>query len=233
MTTSIGEMRDGEYVLRGKRMSDLMASADFVSVAWLAWTGHEPSDAERAILRAAFVACVDHGEAPPSAMTTRIVASCGKPLADAVAAGLLTLGSRHGNAASLASVWMREAVAEKRSAASVADAAIAESRRLPGLGHPEYDVDPRAMTLAEIVKKSLPDAPHVDFALEVARVFSEKKGKPLPLNIDGALGAAIADLGAPAELADAIFLVARSAGLAAHAMEEAAASVSYRRGAAV
>ncbi|MFA5935762.1 MAG: citryl-CoA lyase [Patescibacteria group bacterium] len=228
--TSIGAMQNGEYELRGKRLSDLMATSDVVSVAWLAWTGREPSQAEHEVLRAMFVACVDHGTEPPSASVTRTVASCGKPLADSVAAGLLTLGPRHGNACGLASLWMREAVEGKQAAESVVDAALAEKRRLPGLGHPEYDVDPRTMALKEIAKKQLPATPHLDFAFEVARIFSDKKGKPLPLNIDGALGALIADMNAPAEVADAIFLVARSIGLSAHALEEAEQSSSYRRG---
>lgn len=225
----IGEISGGEYHLRGQAITRLMSETDFLSVIWLTWTGVLPTEPQRRILGACFVACVDHGEAPPSAQAARIVASCGKPLADAVAAGILTLGPRHGNAAGAASAWMREAIRSGHSADMVVAQAFEEKRRLPGLGHPEYDVDPRAMKLFEIAKAALPTMPHTDLALEVSRVFSTQKGKALPVNIDGALGAVVADMDAPSELADAIFIASRTVGLVAHARDEAAHSITYRR----
>ena len=230
LKSSIGEWSDDQYCIRGIPLARLMVEKDFVSSIWFTWTGASPSESERVILQACFVACIDHGEEPPSAQAARIVASCGKPVADAVAAGMLTLGPRHGNAASAASRWMREAVAAHRSATDVATAVLESRQRLPGIGHPEYDVDPRTTALHQLAKAQAIETSHFDFALEVSRLLSEQKGKPLPLNIDGALGALLADLKAPEELADAIFLCARTVGLVAHALEEAKSSVSYRRG---
>lgn len=223
-------MQNGEYHLRGKAISSLMMEMNFLSVIWFAWTGASPTDIEYKLLNACFVASVDHGEAPPSAQVARIVSSCGKSLADSVAAGLLTFGSRHGNAASAAASWMQTAVRAGHSADVVVAQAVQEKRRLPGLGHPEYEVDPRATKLVEIAKLHLPTTPHCDLALEVSRVFSTQKNKALPLNIDGALGGVIADMGGPSELADAIFIASRTVGLIAHAREESTRSDSYRRG---
>ncbi len=197
---------------------------------WLAWTGQQPSAVQRIVLQACFIACIDHGVEPPSAHVARTVASCGKPLADAVAAGLLTLGSRHGNAGGAAAHWIREAVAAGRTPMDVAKSAVRDKIRLPGLGHPEYSVDPRTSKLFDIAKNRLAIIAHFEFALEVSRCMSELKAKPLPLNIDGAIGALIADMGAPDEMADALFIAARTIGLTAHALEESAQSTSYRRG---
>jgi citrate synthase len=230
ITSAIGEMKNGEYNLRGTPISQLIGGSDFASALWLTWTGSEPTKDERVLIEACLVASVDHGAEPPSAHVARVVASCGKPLADAVAAGLLTLGPRHGNAASAASEWIRSAVKNGDSAESVVEAAIADKRRLPGIGHPEYDVDPRTVKLAALAKKHLASTAHVDFALHAAQVFTNQKKKPLPLNVDGMIGAIIADMGAPSELADALFLVGRSVGLVAHAREETSGSASYRRG---
>jgi citrate synthase len=230
MKTEIGAMSEGEYSLRGFPISQLISELDFVSVLWLTWVGEKPSENQRKLLDACLVACVDHGTEPPSASVARTVASCGKSLADSVAAGLLTLGPRHGNASGAASVWIREAVASGLSPDQVADHALQSKQRLSGLGHPEYDVDPRTEALFAVAKGLLGSVKHFEFALAVSKVMSEKKGRPLPLNVDGALGAIIADMDAPPELADAIFLVARSVGLITHAREEAAQSVSYRRG---
>src|SRR5438132_498271 len=44
--------------------------------------------------------------------------------------------------------------------------------------------------------------------------------KPLPINVDGAIAAILHDLGYAAEAAKLIFIVGRTAGLAAHVMEE-------------
>ena len=44
--------------------------------------------------------------------------------------------------------------------------------------------------------------------------------KPLPINVDGAIAAVLHDLGYPAAAAKLIFIVGRTAGLAAHVMEE-------------
>lgn len=230
LKSSIGEMMNGEYHIRGRAISSLMSEMDLVSAIWFAWTGSVPTSAEHVMLNACFVASIDHGSAPPSATVTRVVASCGKPLADAVAAGVLTLGPRHGNAAGAASVWVRETVASGRTAGDVAKTAIEQKQRLSGFGHPEYDIDPRTMKLAELAKANLPSTTHLDFALEVSKHLTQQKGKPLPLNVDGAIGAVLADMNAPAPLADAIFLVARTAGLVAHAREEMEQATSYRRG---
>lgn len=197
---------------------------------WELWTGKRPTPETETILTECFLACMDHGKEPPSAQVARITASCGKSLADSVAAGLLTIGPRHGNAGSAASEWIRENLAASRSAEEVADAVLSEKKRLPGLGHPVYETDPRTTMLYEIAKRNLLGTPHFDFALEVSRQMTEKKGKALPLNVDGALGAIMADINAPSDLADALFIAARTIGLIAQAREEAVSSQSYLRG---
>jgi citrate synthase len=45
-------------------------------------------------------------------------------------------------------------------------------------------------------------------------------GRPLPVNVDGAIAAVTADLGFAYELGNAVFLISRLPGLIAHAHEE-------------
>ena len=45
-------------------------------------------------------------------------------------------------------------------------------------------------------------------------------GRPLPVNVDGAIAAISADLGFAYELGNAVFLISRLPGLIAHAHEE-------------
>jgi citrate synthase len=46
------------------------------------------------------------------------------------------------------------------------------------------------------------------------------EGRSLPINIDGAIAAVCGDIGFPPEVADALLLISRVPGLAAHALEE-------------
>lgn len=229
---SFGAIKDGEYQLRDVPVSRLMQEQDLVSVLCLAWRGKLPTASEKILLNACLVASVDHGQEPPSAHVTRRVASCGKPIADAVAAGLLTLGPRHGNAATAAGQWVLDAVNMGRTPGEVVEEALTSKKRLSGIGHPEYSVDPRTTTITALAKEHLPSTTHLDFALEVSRLMTERKGSALPLNVDGAIGSLMADLGWPLMFADAIFLVARTIGLVAHAHEECEATTggTYKRG---
>jgi len=217
----IGAINGDEYELRGTSIVELMRSSDFISAAWLAWTGECPDEHQKRMIEACFVASVDHGSEPPSAVATREAAKAGKPLAASVAAGMLAIGPRHGNAAGPAADWVREAVGKGTAPSDIVETALNEKARIPGLGHRIYEVDPRTQTLLGLANEHLGGSRHLLYMQEVAAILSEKKGKRMPVNVDGAIGAIIADMGAESWVADAIFLSARAAGLAAHAHQEA------------
>ncbi len=221
--TTIGEERKEGYILRGEKLDSLIGTS-FSATAFLAWFGRKPSDAEATLFEACLVASLDHGANPPSAQTARITASCGKPIADSVASGLLTLGARHGNAGSECAAWLRT-----HSSSTPADAinhAIADGKRIPGFGHAVYDQDPRAQALIALATKTVAKHQHIAFAQEVSKTLSALKNKAMPLNVDGAIGAICADLGWPDDIADALFILGRTAGLIAHSRESAEQSSS-------
>ncbi len=226
---SFGEMTEHGYLVRGVPLEQLAQTTDLVSAAWLIWTGEQPTPAQKTLLNACLVMCMDHGADSPAASASRLVASCGKPMADAVAAGLLTLGPRHGNAGSLAAQIFRQALEGHTDAENLVRMTLERGERIPGFGHPVYDVDPRAQALIKIAKQSLKATPHLDYAITIAEALHQIKNKPLPLNIDGVIGAIVADLGVPDILADVIFLWARTVGLVGHALEASNLS-SYLRG---
>ena len=64
--------------------------------------------------------------------------------------------------------------------------------------------------------------PHLRLLRFVAEVHEERTGRHLPINGAGAGGAALVDLGLPPESVRGVVLVARTAGLVAHLVEEAA-----------
>ena len=229
MISQIGSIQDGEYRLRGQLITGLMQKGDWTGTMLLALLGRDPNAEERTILQACLIASIDHGTAPPSAHVTRVIASCGKPLADSVAGGLLTLGPRHGNAGGAAALWLREQVEQSHTPETSVRGALEKKQRLSGFGHAEYERDPRAQMLGTLVRTTLEKHPHTDFAEQVGETLTAVKGKALYLNIDGAIAAAILDLDLPEGLVDALFLIARTVGLAVHALEEFSTAKTYRR----
>jgi Citrate synthase len=70
-------------------------------------------------------------------------------------------------------------------------------------------------------------APHESGAA-VEKSFAEAK-KQLPINVDGAIGAILADLGMNPAAFNGIFMIARMPGLVAHVIEEQTREKPMRR----
>jgi citryl-CoA lyase len=69
---------------------------------------------------------------------------------------------------------------------------------------------------------------HMAAARAVERVFATR-GKALPINVDGATGAILAELGFAPEVMNGIFMIARVPGLVAHVSEEQAREKRMRK----
>lgn len=214
--TTIGEEKKEGYELRGTPLASLIGGS-FVSAVFLAWFGRDPKESEHAIFEACLVASLDHGAEPPSAQATRLASGAGKPLAQAVAAGIGVLDTKHGNAGGACAKWLREHLGQSPS--DLVTQTIEKGERLLGFGHRVYEIDPRTIALHRVAKDQAIDLPHFTFALLVAEALSAAKGKTMPLNVDGAIGALCADLDWPDEIADALFILGRTGGLIAHARE--------------
>ena len=92
--------------------------------------------------------------------------------------------------------------------------------RVPGFGHRVHSaVDPRVDVLFGLARDARLDGDGIRCARAIEAALATAV-RPIPLNIDGALAAVLYDLGYPAETAKLIFIVGRTAGLAAHVMEE-------------
>ena len=188
----------------------------FVAELWKNWTGTAPTEIQSELLELCLTLCIDNGPDSPSAAATRAAAADNKIFAQQIVAGLLTLGPVHGNAGSAAAHNWIAAVQNKISPADF----IASQQILPGVGHRIYEIDERTEKIYAATTNLLSATPHFNFARAVAAELSTQKYKTIPLNIDGALGALMADIGAPPHLADAIFLVARAGGLVRYALPQ-------------
>jgi citrate synthase len=101
-------------------------------------------------------------------------------------------------------------------------------QRMAGFGHRIHTNDPRTRRLFELAEQAGVAGRHMAAARAVEKVFLDR-GKPLPINVDGAIGAILADLGLDPKVYNGIFMIARTPGLIAHVVEEQTRERPMRR----
>lgn len=163
------------------------------------------------IIRTALVLMADH-DLNASTFACRVAASTGASMPAALLAGLCALsGPAHGGASAALARLVDEA-AQGQASATVQRWLDAYGQ-LPGFGHPLYpEGDVRARALLDQVQ---PDSRMIELA---ETVYAETGLHP---NIDFALTVATRTLGLPEDAPFTLFLLGRSVGWAAHAIEQA------------
>lgn len=231
--TSIIDMEPGRITLRGYDIADLIPNAGFVEMIWLMTRGDLPNKAQAGLLTKALVASVDHGPQAPSIAVSRMAVTCGLGLNGAIASAVNLLDDVHGGAGEQAVKLFTDVVARMESgdipeAAAVAaldEWITAHGKIVPGLGHRFHkDGDPRSPVLLAAVDASrdegLVGGRFATAARAIETVLTERKGRKIPLNIDGATAVIFAELGFDAPLARGLFCLSRSVGILAHAWEQ-------------
>jgi citrate synthase len=224
--TGITSIAPNEIRVRGYRLEELMGRVSFGETVYLVLRGELPGVEAGRLMEAMLVASIDHGVTPPSALSVRNAASTGAPLNACIAAGALAVNRHHGGAVEDCIRLLSRGVTRIGSGDSAAAAALAlvaeekaAGRRLPGFGHRVHTDDPRSHRLLALAKESGAAGNHVELAEAIVAVLASS-GKPLPLNVDGAIAAVLADLSFAPELANGFFILARTAGWMAHVAEE-------------
>ncbi len=172
------------------------------------------------LIRAALVLSADH-EFNASAFAARVVASTGANLYGAVLAGLAAInGPRHGGLTRRVAGLFDEMRRVPDIEAELAQR-IRQHIFIPGFGHQLYpDGDVRAQTLFELLHELAPKSPELAFAERLAtdteRLINRKP------NIDFSTVVVEKALGLPKDSALAMFLLGRTVGWIAHALEQAA-----------
>ncbi|PIB90136.1 citrate synthase family protein [Caulobacter sp. FWC2] len=162
------------------------------------------------LVRRTLVLLADH-ELNASTFAARVAASTGASLSAACLAGLSALsGPLHGGMAARVEAFVEEA--ERRDAAHAVSARLARGASMPGFDHPLYpDGDPRAAALLAALEPP-PLLADLREATETATGLAP--------NIDFALVTLARTLRLPPDAPFILFATARSAGWAAHAIEQ-------------
>jgi len=238
-STDIIEMAPGVIRFRGQPIQDLIGKFSFAQMIWYMVLGDELPPAKARLFEATLVAPVDHGPQAPSIAISRMAATCGIGLNNAMATAINVLGDSHGGAGEQC-VELFELVKSKQdSGLSLEDATrtgldeyIAEhGKYLPGYGHRFHKpIDPRTPVLLDLVDKAVAEGAvsgaYAAIGRQIEKELADRRGgKPVPMNIDGSTAVIYAELGVPAPLARGFFCLTRAVGILAHAWEQSQQNV--------
>ncbi len=226
--TGITKIEPNKISLRGYPIDKLMGKISFSQAIYLALKGEFPSPEVGRMIDAIFVSSVDHGAGPPSVLAARTVASTGAELHAAVAAGVLAISRFHGGAVEegmrlflkVEKKMKDKTQTEAQAAEAVLDEMKASGKRASGFGHRIHTQDPRTRKLFALAAELGIAGRYVGIARAVEAALQKQLGKSLPINVDGAIAALLCELGFPAEVGNAFFIIARVPGLVAHIREE-------------
>jgi citrate synthase len=199
-------------VVRGKDLpGEILGTLNLGDMAYFELTGHVPNEKQSRLFNAMAVTLVEHG-VTPSALAARLT-YLGAPEAmqAAVAAGLCGLGSVFVGSMEGAAKLLSEAVKQGKDAKTV----VAETRRIPGLGHPLHKpVDPRTVRLFAIGRETGYYGKYCQLMEAIG------KEKNLVVNATGAIGALACELGLDWRAVRGVGVMARAVGLVGHLLEE-------------
>ena len=230
--TEIIDIEPGSIRVRGYPIEQLIGQIRFPEMIWLMLRGELPTPGQAALLEAALVASVDHGPHAPSIAIAKMAVSCGLPLNGAMASALNTLDDVHGGAGQQAvelflKIDERMARGERAGVAVAAvldEFTVVHGKFIPGFGHRFHPIDPRAPRLLGLVDGAVAagtvDGRFATIAGAIEAELRARKGKTIPMNIDGATAVIYAELGFAAALSRGIFCLSRAVGILAHAWEQ-------------
>ena len=188
----------GEELLYGKMPISEVIKQDIgiggvLSILW--FKQKFPSYATK-FIEMAIMVTADHGPAVSGAHNAIVAARAGKDLVSSVASGLLTIGPRFGGAIDGAAQAFSAAFDRGLTPAQFVDEMKRKGENIQGIGHLIKSVnnpDMRVTIMKEYAKKHFKSTPLLDYALEVEKLTTAKKGN-LILNVDGCIGICFVDM---------------------------------------
>ena len=231
-STEIIDMKPGVIRFRGFPIEQLIGAVSFPQMIWLMLRGEMPSTAQAALLEAALVSAVDHGPQAPSIAISRMAVTCGLPLNGAMASAINVLDDVHGGAGEQCMELyadidrrLQEGASLEQAVSAGLDAFVAaHGKIISGFGHRFHPIDPRSPRLLALVDearaKGTVSGHFADIGRGVEAEMERRKGRRIPMNIDGATAVIYSELGFSPALGRGLFILSRSVGILAHAWEQ-------------
>ena len=227
--TSLTCIEPNKILVRGYPLDEMMGRLTFGESIYLLLMGEVPSPSIGSLMEAVLVSFIDHGATPPSTLAARNTATTGAALRACVASGILGFGKYHGGDIESCMYFLDSGLEKVRSGSSYREAAeaivqkcLGNGEAIPGFGHRFHTRDPRAARLFQMALELEAEGEHVQMIRAVEMVMADGGiiETPMPVNIDGAIAAVCGDIGIPPAVANALFVISRVPGIAAHAREE-------------
>jgi citrate synthase len=206
----------------------------FTEYLWFLLCGELPGEPQRRVLDATLVAIAEHGLVPSVQAARMTYAAAPEALQGAVAAGILgcgsvILGAAEASGKMLADVVARSGISNLELAARAVITDLRAARKpIPGYGHPLHKgEDPRATRLFAVATEAgLPDI-HRKAAKQVEALLPALTGKTLVMNVSAAIPAVLLDAGFPVGALKGVPILARTASLVAHLLEEQTKPIGF------
>jgi citrate synthase len=227
--TALTCIEPNKILVRGYALDEVMGRLTFGESIYLLFMGEVPSPGIGSLMEAMLVSFIDHGATPPSTLAARNTATTGAATRACVAAGLLGFGKYHGGDIESCMQFLdagleivRKGATYRQAAERLVEQTMDSHESPPGFGHRFHTRDPRAARLFQMALELEVEAGHIQMIRAVETVLHDrpKEERPLPVNIDGAIAAVCGDIGIPPSVANALFIISRVPGIAAHAEEE-------------
>lgn len=240
--THMAKVEADRITVRGQDLcQDLIGQLSFTAYFLFLLTGQRPSPELVRSADACMVALAEHGLVPSVQAARMTHAAAPDALQGAVAAGLLGCGPVILGASETAGLLLAQvadgARADGRTLHAHAHDRLSElraaKRPLPGFGHPVHKQgDPRAARLLALAQGWGQAGPHVAALQALDAQVASVYGKPFPMNVSAAIPAVLLDAGYPIGALKGIPLLARTASLVAHLLEEQARPIGFKLAAA-
>jgi citrate synthase len=229
MRTRLGRAEPDRVLVRGEDLTaTLLGSTSFTEMVGIVLLARRPTPGETRMLDALLVVLVEHGLVKPVVAARFVYSNAPESLQAAVAASLLGAGSRHLGSSEWCAEVLQKALAggaDGDDLAAVAERVVEEhavrGERIPGIGHRTHPGgDPRAVRLFEIARETGTYGRHSELLEAVANLAGERRGRPLPVNVTGAIAAIASDMGFRWQITRAFALIGRTLGALGHIQEE-------------
>lgn len=232
-TTRISRAEKGRIWVRGYPVEELIEHLSYPEAAFLLIQGELPDEREAALFDLALRSGMDQEFINSASCAARFTASAfPDSVVPGLASGMLASGSVTGSPQEPAEMLI-EAVGWKRTEAEAAreavDLWIERRGSVPGLGHPIHkEAEPRAVTLRRVALERDGWRAHGRMLDAIEAEVAERKGRRIPTNLAGALGALLADLGFDPLAIGGLGALIYGMSLLAHVVEEIREGVPLR-----
>ena len=208
--------------VRGRDLTgDLMGRLSFTEYFHLLLTGREPTEDQRYFLDLLLISIAEHGMMPTNVAARMTLAADPGSLQGALAAGILGGGPVILGTSEACARLLEETRSSGRAPREIVEGIHATGGKVPGFGHPVHKpVDPRAERILELADERGVSGQNVALSRTFREAVHEVWGKPLTMNVAMPIAAVLLDLGFPVASVKTVPLLARTAGLLAHLVEE-------------